>query len=518
MLAVATDGIVAPRMRGLLSTTASRAWLGVAVVGVAVAAAVVALQLAPRLGAGQEVVDAAQPLMTDEAVAGAVGGTALVSQLVDLADPLMTSRGRSRAELGRLVTMLKRRTGVSAERARAILRREAPHLEALLRAAPLSGVAAERSRLTSYLSTTLNTSPEALEGELARGFPRIYQLLSELTGVVSGWYDVPGVDGLTRFDGTRVRSMPEVREYLRDDLMGAVSRERERFQALAGSGGIGYVGWLLLVVGIGLAAFGFVHAHWSATHPSGRFAWGTVVAVGVVLMLVVGALQYFPRLTGAATTIERFEPAFAEQRVAGLRAGTDFVVQTVRFADPLMTSSGVAAEVPGLVTFISGRAGLSERAVRGQLRRAVPRTMALFEAVPLNEAGAEVPQLLAVLARKLRLGGDGVVRSLRRRTPGLARAISAAGPATLGWNAIPGTEGLTRLGLGTPVRTAPRFAAYLDVDVVPVFEAQRESFDTLAGGWPPVAALPAAVLGLGALLAIYAAAMLFLAAPPARRA
>ena len=42
-------------MKGLLSTRASRAWMGVVAVGVVVVALVVALQLIPRMNAGQEV-------------------------------------------------------------------------------------------------------------------------------------------------------------------------------------------------------------------------------------------------------------------------------------------------------------------------------------------------------------------------------------------------------------------------------------------------------------------------------
>jgi hypothetical protein len=505
-------------MNGLLSTTASRAWMGVVVIGVVVVAVVLGLQLVPRLTAGQQVIDAAKPALTDAAVAGEVGGATLLSQVVDVADPLMTRKGHSREELGRLVSIIKNKTGVSAERARALLRREAPRTEALLRAVPLSGIAAERGRLTSYLSTTLNIASEDLQDELARSFPRIYQTLSELVAVTRGWYDVPGTEGMTGSHDKPVKTMSDVRDYIRDDVVGTAAGEKDRFHALAGSGGVGYIPWLLLAIGAGLAVFGLVHARWSASHASGRFAWATVAAVGVLVLIVVAALQYFPRFLGADTTIAKLEPAFAKQRVIGLRAGTDFVVQSVRFADPIMTpAGGAAAEVPKLVTFVSGRAGVSEVEVRRRLRGAAPRTMALFEAIPLSAVAEEVPHLVGVLSRKLHVGGDVLVRLLRKRTPGLAQAVLSIGPATAGWNAIQGTEGLTRFELGTPVRSAPEFADYLDGDVVPIFETEREHFDTLASTWPPVDAFPGIALGIGALLAIYATAMLFFAAGPATR-
>ena len=97
-----------------------------------------------------------------------------------------------------------------------------------------------------------------------------------------------------------------------------------------------------------------------------------------------------------------------------------------------------------------------------------------------------MPHLVAVLSRKLGVGGDALVRRLRKRTPGLAQALLAVGPATIGWDAIPGTQGLKRFELGTPVRSAPEFANYLDLDVVGLFEAQRADFDALADPWPPV--------------------------------
>ena len=450
-------------MKGLLSTTASRAWLGVAVVGVVVMALVVGLQLIPRLSAGQKVLDAAQPVMSDGAIAGEVAGTNLLSEVVDLVDPLMTRRGKSREDLGRLVTMIKRESGVSAQRARAVLRREAPHTEALLRAVPLSGVAAERPRLTRYLSTTLNMTAENLEDELARGFPRIYQILAEIPGVTSGWYDVPGAETLTRFDGKQVASMPEVRDYLRDDLVKTAAEEKARFQQLAGSGGIGYIPWLLLALGAGLTLFGLVHARWSAIHASGRIAWGAVAAVGVLVMILVGALQYFPRLLR-----RRHDDREAQAGVRPAARRRPARRDRLRGADraprrPHHDAVGRRHRGAAQARDVHLRPRRAvEGAVRQGLRRAAPRTMALFEALPLSEVAGEVPHLVAVLSRKLGVGGDGLVRRLRKRTPGLAQALLAATPATLGWDAIPGTGALERFelgharALGAGVRELPR--------------------------------------------------------------
>lgn len=506
-------------MRGLLSTAASRAWMGVVAAGVVVVALVFGLQLLPRLSAGQELIDAAQPAMTEQAVAGEVAGTRHLSQYVDLVDPLLTRRGGGAGEVDELIALIARRTGISRARARAFLREEAPHTAALLRALPLSRVAGERERLANHLATTLNITTEDLQDQLAREFPGIFQTLAELPSVADGWYDVPGIEGLSRFNAAKpVKTAAGLRKYLRDDLVGTVEDEQERFGSLAGSGGIGYIPVLLLVIGLGLIAFGLVHARWSRHHPSGRIAWGAVAVVGVAIVALVGALQYFPRLSGAKTTIAAFEPAFERERVDGLRGGGEFLVRAVRFGDPIATrQGGAAAEVPRLVTFVSGQAGQSEAQVRRRLRAVAPRTFALLEAIPLIEVAREWPALRTTLQRKLRAPGDRLERVLRRVAPGLTQSLLAVGPVTAGWNEIPGTERLRRFDGATDVRSAADFVSYLDGDVVLLFETQGENFDELANSWPPVEVLPGVVVGVGALLLIYAAAMLFLATPARRR-
>jgi hypothetical protein len=499
-------------MKGFPSTAASRAWLGVAAIGVVIVALVIALQLISRLTAGQDVIDAAKPAMTDPAVTGEVAGANLLSRYVDLVDPLVTARGGAGGELPTLVRTIRRKAGLSSRRARSLLRREAPHTDALLRALPFSGIADERGRLTQLLSSTLNITPDDLQDQLARSYPRLYQTLSELPSVTGGWRDVPGIEGLTRFDGTTaVRSVPELRDYLRDDLIGTLAGEKDRFQALAGSGGIGYIPVLLLIVGVLAIAFGLWQARRVASNPPGRIAWAVVIAIGVLLMAIVGALQYSTRLDGADTMIHRLEPAFDAQRVAGDRAGIDLVAQAVQFGDPIATATGGAAdEVPKLVDYVSSQAGLSNAEVRRRLRRAAPRTTALLDAIPLSAVADEVPNLLAVLSRRMHVGGGRLLATLRTRTPRLAQALLTAGPLTASWNAIPGTEGLERFEGVTPVRSIPDFVGYLDEDVVPVFETQRQHFETLSSASPPVDVLPELLLAVGLLVAVYGAAMMVL--------
>ncbi|HEV2061026.1 MAG TPA: hypothetical protein VGR11_16870 [Solirubrobacteraceae bacterium] len=473
-------------MKELLSTGASRAWLGVALAGLVVVALVFALALIPRLGAGQRMIDAAEPAFTDARVEGTRAGVLTMSQYVDIVDPLLTRRGGASEQVPRLIGYLRRTLGLSTAQVRKILRREAPHTEALTRALPLDAVAAEIPRLTAYLATIMGMSEEELAAILERDFPRISQSLTALAITSETWYDVPGVDGLTRLSRDKpVRTVPGVRKYLRDDLVPLTVAQKENFQSLAAAGGIGYIPFLLLVLGLGLLAFGVLGAKRARNIAPGELSWGVVAATGVLLLLVVVGAQYFPRLNGAQEMITAFEPAFTEERVRGVANGVDTIHEAIAFGDPLMTPLGGAArETPRLYRFVARRTGRRTADVRRALRRRAPRTTALLSAISLTEVGREVPQLLAYLDRALRMSRREVVATLRKRTPDLAQALLTTPDVARAWNAIPGTAQMTRFDGVTSVRTMTEFDAYLREDLIPVLVSQRENFTTLAGGQP----------------------------------
>lgn len=500
-------------MQGLLPTRASRAWLVVALVGLVVVGLVFALRLAPRLGAGQDVIDAAGPALTDERVAGERAGIDFISKYVDLADPLMTTRGGGSREIAKLIALLRKRTGRSATQAAAVLRREAPHAEALLRALPLSGVTREIPAFTGYLATTLNIAEEELAAELERSFPRLSQTLTALPSVTSGWNDIPGIGGLTRFDGaTPVTSVTQLRTYFSKDLVATVERDKDDFQAVAGNGGIGYIPNLLLVVGVLVFAFGVLQVRRARKLAPGKPSWAVVVAIGVVIIALVGGLQYFPRLNGAGRVIGDMKPAFAQARVAGDRAGIDMVHQTVLFGDPIATTrGGAAAEVPELLSFVSQRTSIPRREVLAALRRRAPRLTALLQAIPLSAVAAEVPHLLTFLGKGLKLRRARLLATLQKRTPRLAQSLLTVRPVAIRWNSVPGTAQLTRFGATTPVRTMPALEAYFNNDVIPVLENQRENFNDLADPWPPVNYFPPLLLAIGALMLVYGLLMTRLA-------
>jgi hypothetical protein len=496
-------------MKGLLPTRASRAWLVVALVGLVVVVLVLALRLAPRLSAGQDLIDTAGPALTDERVAGDRAGIDFISKYVDLADPLVTARSGGSVEISRLIALLTNKRRSPAQVA-AILRREAPHTEALLRALPLSGVAREVPALTGYLSTKLNLSEEELAAELERSFPKLSQTLTALPSVTIGWNDIPGIAGLTRFDGTTaVKSVPQLRDYFSKDLVATVADDKDDFQAVAGHGGIGYIPNLLLVIGVVLLAFGVLQVRRSRDAPPGKPSWAVVVAVGVVVVGLVVVLQYFPRLNGADRVITGMKPAFAQARVVGDRAGIDMVHQTVLFGDPIVTKrGGAAAEVPELLAFVARRTNVKQADVLAALRKRAPRITAVLQAIPLSSVAAEVPHLLTFLGKTLKLSRAELLATLQRRTPRLAQSILAVRPVALRWNSVPGTGRLTRLDGTTPVRTMAVLEDYFNKDVIPVLETQGGNFRDLADPWPPVNYFPPLLLAIGALVVLYGLLMM----------
>lgn len=497
------------RIKGLMSTAASRAWLGVAVVGFVVVALVLVTSLIPRLGAGQQFADAAAPAFTDDRIDATRAGVGLLSQYVDLVDPLLTARGRGSRESRSLVRLIRRELGLSSEQARRILRREAPHTEALTRALPLERVAAEIPAFASYLATTLTVSGDELAATLEQRFPRLAQLLTTLPSVTDAWYDVPGIGGLTRLSGDKpVRTVPGLRKVLRDDVVPLAVEHRDDVQGLAVAGGIGYIPYLLLLTGLALLVYGLVQARRAATTAPGILSWSVVVGIGVLLLMLVVVGQYSPRLGGAQKVASSsFTGVFDAGRVKGLSTGYDTVHEAVLVGDPIMTrAGGVWSETARLYRLVGERTGRSAGDVRRALRRRAPHTIALLDALPLTRVAREVPRLTAYLGRALKMPRARVVAQLRRRAPGLTRALLAAPAVTAAWNELP--DAATRLDGTTPVRTVPAFDDYLRLDLIPVLVQQRGNFATFASGSTRLDTVAPALLVLCVVVLLYGGLMM----------
>ena len=489
----------------------SIAWLGVSLIGLAVVGIVLGMSMLPRLTNGQQLLDAAGPAFTDTRVAATRSGTEVLSQYVDVVDPLLTARGRGARESRSLVRLVRRELGLSSEQARRILRREAPHIEALARALPLEGVAAELPALTSYLATTLTMSEDELAAVLERSYPQIAQMLTALPIVVGAWYDVPGIEGLTRVAGDKpVRTALGLRKYLRDDLVARISQHGDRVDDLGARGGIGYIPIMLLIGGGVLIVGGLLLAARAATAAPGRPAWGVVALTGIMLVLLVVVAGYFPRLAGGEKAVAGLAPVFTQERVRGAATGFDTIHEAILLGDPLMERRpGAASDASRLYRFVGQRTGRSAGDVRRSLRRRAPQTIALLDALPLQTVAREVPRLVRYLARALRRSRARTTSLLRRRTPRLARSLLAVPPVTAGWNAIPRSSEMTRFDGSTPVTTMPEFDAYLREEVLPVFVQEREHFEALDGGGPPFTAFSPVILIVGIMLMIYGGLMTF---------
>lgn len=498
-------------MRAVGRKNARALWGLVTGVGVLVIALVLVLQLIPRLDAGQDVLDDAAPVFTDDRVAGHTPAITIVSQIVDLSDPIVTAKGGGSAEVPKLVAFVAAETGLSQTEVLAALKKNAPKTTALLQAIPLSSVTAEGPALKAFLAKTLGVTPGQLDIVLKTRFPGLAQTLAALPKVTAGWYDVPGVGVGSRFDGTPLKTVPDVRDSFAKDVIPVTERQAENFQDLGERGGVGFVPYLLLTLGGLVTFFGTTMLISTASGPmsrgEGMAMWGVVAGGGLVVVVLVLGLGLFGRLGGGDELLDDAKPAFTDARVAGDRAGITIVSQIVDLADPIATpEGGGAAEVGELVGFVSKQTGLSPPAVLNALEEAAPKTTALLQAIPLSGVAAEIPGLVTFLSSTLGISATELTAALDKSFPRLKQVIDNVGPVTKGWNAVPGVQTLTRFD-GTPVTTVPDVRDYFAADVIPVLERRKDDFQKLESTWPPVNVLPPLLLAIGLIVLALGAAM-----------
>jgi hypothetical protein len=355
---------------------------------------------------------------------------------------------------------------------------------------------------------------------LQQSFPGLAQSITALPKVTAGWDQVPGTAGFTRFDGQPIRTVPDVRDYFREDLIPSVAAQQGNFQKLDDlPGGPTAIPPLLLVLGVGVLGFGLWMAMPGQADARRRpIAWIVVTAAGlIVVVLVVGIIQAFSRLDAGQDVIDGLKPAFTEERVQGDVAGINMVSSIVDMADPITTPSGGAAgEVPKLVAFLSDQTGLPPAQVQALLQQNFPHTAALLQAIPLSAVTAELPKLIAFLSEELGISQQQVLAALQQSFPGLAQSITALPKVTAGWDQVPGTENLTRFN-GEPVGNVPQVRDYFAGDVVPVLERQQQEFEDTADPFPDLNVFPPLLLGVGILVILYGALMTLWAAVQLRR-
>lgn len=492
-----------------VSSTA--AWAVVTTVGVIVLLVVIGLQLFPRLTAGQDVVDGLRPAVQADRVETARGGIDMVSSIVDLADPIVLESGGASGEVAELVAFVASGTGLSEAEVVEALGTSFPHTLGLLTAIPLEAVATEVGGLVTFLSGALGIPEADVLAAVSENFPHLYQAITNLPAVTSGWADVPDTPG-TRFDGTDIATVPDVRDYFAQDVVPVLETQDGRLRDIARiPGGVGGLAPLLLVVALVVIAFGAVMMLISrgggTPRPLAIGGWAIVIVVGLVVELVVLGFQLFPRLSDAHLVLEAAKPAYTDERVATAVGGINIISSAADTVDPLMLASGgAAAEVPALVAFVADGTGLTEEQVVGALGEDFPHVLGLLQALPLEEVNAEVPQLISFLATALGVTEDDVVAALGESFPRLAQSIITLPAVVAGWNEVPNTPG-PRYD-GSAVDTLPQVRDYFKDDLIPTVGATQADFIELQSTWPPTYFFPPLLTVVGLLVIGYGLAML----------
>ncbi|BDX33761.1 hypothetical protein TUM20985_43080 [Mycobacterium antarcticum] len=481
------------------------AWAGVTLVGIIVIVLVVSWQLFPRLGAAQSMVDDLSPAFTVDRVKGDRGGIEIVSAATNAVDAMMSADG-AKAELPKMIDLVAATTGRSREDAQALMRNDFPAINGFLASLTLPEVSAEMPKLVHYLGTVLMMTPEQVEQMLRTDYPKLDQVIINLPKLTDGWAAIPGTERLTRFDGTPVRTMPELRTYLGEELISPVERQQENFRPLGVRGGVGFLAPLLLVLGIVVVLFGtaMVVATWrGAPRNPLRFAWAVVPVVGVGVVALVLGLNLFPRLIGGQTLLDDTRPAFALDRIQGDRAGIEFIDVFVQALGPaILPDGGAAEEYPKLLDRVAAKVGVPLQDVKDLVHLYFPHSAGLLDGVPFSASTADATKLVEFLAGRSNVSTVQMWNTLRVDFPQMYQLFTNLRLVTDGWAQVPGTEGFTRFD-GTPSRSAPVIRDNFRDDVIPALERQQSNYVITDTNWPPLTVFAPLLTAVGVLVIVY---------------
>ena len=198
-------------------------WSVVTLVGVLVGGGVLVVGLFPRLDAGQRVLDNLRPAFVEERVVGMEAGVRIVGNIADLSDPIIDAEGGAAGEVGPLVELVAGATGLAAADVLAAIADNFPHTYHLLLTLPLDQVSAEIPGLLTFVADNSGLADaDAVLAAIEANTPRLAQAITNLLVVTDGFREIPGIEPLTRFDGSRVRSIPEVVDYFAEDVVPGV--------------------------------------------------------------------------------------------------------------------------------------------------------------------------------------------------------------------------------------------------------------------------------------------------------
>ncbi len=487
------------------------AWAGVTVLGVIVVILVVSWQLFPRLTAAQSMVNDLNPAFTVDRVKGDRGGIEMVSAATTTADAMMYSDAAA-AEVPKLIDFIAQQTGRSKDDVQAMLNKDYPHINGFLTSLPLYDVGTEIPKLVHYLGTVLFMTPDQVNHMLATDYPKIYQVTINLPKLTAAWSAIPGTEKLTRFNGTPVRTMPQMRDYLSQEVVAPVERQQGNFRPLGARGGVGFLAPLLLALGIVVIIFGTTMVVATRRGVPGnplRFAWAVVPVVGVAVVGLVLGLNLFPRLIGGQTLLDDTRPVFALDRIQGDRAGIEFISIFVNSLGPvILPDGGVTEEYPKLLDHVANKVGVPTKDVRDLVALDFPHTANLLDGVPFSASTAEASKLVDYLASASNVTSAQMWGTLRAKFPKVYQVVTNLRLVTDGWAEVPGTDKLTRFD-GSPARSVPLIRDYFRDDVIPALERQQKNYVIVDTNWPPLTvfaplltAVGILVLGYGILLGV----------------
>lgn len=463
-------------------------WVGVAVIGVFTVIIVLGLQLFPRLSAAQNLIDDVRPAMSADRVAGDAAGVAMVSTAVDTLDPAMYP-GREDEDWAVLIAVLAERADQSEDHVKDRLMRHFPRTFGLLNSGPLSEVSAELPDVMQNFADIMGLSLPEWQTKFAEEFPKLNQINDNMSKMTGGWDDVPGTENMTRFDGSPVRTAPEIRDYFAEDLIPAFDRQQTHFRALDTRGGVFFLAPVLLALGILLAVAGTIMAvataHGFSATPN-RIGWPMVAVAGVAMMAMVLGLNLFSRLDGGQQLLDDTRAAFTVDRVAGAAAGVEAISVATNSLGPMVLRDGQGqGEVVKLLVMVAEAERVPPLEAKARLAKKFPHTTWLLTAAPFEDVTAERDDFYDYVATALELPPGTGQHLLEDAFPDLEQVLSSLADLTDGWDDVPGTEELTRFD-GSPVRTVPELRDYFRDDVIPVLQRQQANFVRVDTTWPPM--------------------------------
>lgn len=501
-----------PRKVGVL------AWLNVVLVGALVLGIVFTLKLYPRLDAGQKTVDGLKPAFTPARAEGAVTGIAFVGHLVALADPITTPSGTAASEVPALIALVSAKTGLSQPAVTSALQTLFPQVLELLQAIPLSSVTAELPGFEAFAASELKVSVAQLVATLQTDFPHLYQALANLPVVTSGWDNLPGIAGLTNFNGTAVTTSPQLQQYFSQDVVPVVGDNVTNFHRVdTYFPPVKDIPILLTAIGAIAVLFGLIMMLRAATgdvgQKEGKVTWTIVLLLGVLVLALVFGAQVYPRLDGGSHLLRDAAPAYTPTRVAGDIGGITFDSHVVDLSDPIMTpAGGAASDVNGLLATLSAKTGLSQAKLLSVISTDFPHVGALLQAIPLSTVNTQLTGLESFLAGKFGVSQTALLTALQSAVPGLAQSIINLPYVVDGWDSSPGGAKLTRYD-GTPVLTAPQLRDYFADDVIQSVSTTADNFRKL-DVHPDLTLFPGLLTILGGLVVIYGIIMLLVVGLP----